>query len=142
MACALAAGVLVPLQAGINTSLAQRTGSSLSAALISFSVGTLALVLTLVFSRTHWPKVGVFGEIPPGLWLGGLCGAILVWASIICAPKLGAATLISLIIAGQLTASLVFDHFGWLGFPVHELSSGRVLGLVLLATGILLIKKF
>ena len=46
-----------------------------------------------------------------------------------------AATLIAALVAGQMVASLVVDHFGWIGFPVHHVSAGRVVGLVLLFAG-------
>jgi len=57
-------------------------------------------------------------------------------------PRIGGLALLALIISGQLGASIVFDHFGWLGFPVREISLGRVGGVVLLAAGVYLVQKF
>ena len=56
-------------------------------------------------------------------------------------PRLGAATLLSLIVLGQLLTSLLVDHFGWIGFPAHPLSLVRLAGAVLLFAGVVLITR-
>jgi bacterial/archaeal transporter family-2 protein len=61
-------------------------------------------------------------------------------ASVTTAPHLGAAALVVLLVAGQSVAALVLDHFGWVGFPVHEISPGRILGVGLLAAGVALVR--
>jgi len=38
--------------------------------------------------------------------------------------------------------SLVMDHFGWLGIPAQPISMWRILGAILLFTGVVLIRKF
>jgi len=68
-------------------------------------------------------------------WSGGLFRAV----SISC-PQLGAATFFALLIAGQMLGSIVFDHFGILGMPVHEISAMRLLGAALLVGGVVLIR--
>jgi transporter family-2 protein len=55
-------------------------------------------------------------------------------------PRLGAAIVIGLIVAGQMIGSLVFDHFGLLGVPVHSMSVSRLLGAMLLILGVVLIR--
>jgi transporter family-2 protein len=50
--------------------------------------------------------------------------------------------MMSLIIAGQMSASLFLDHFGWLGFQVHPVSGLKMLGVVLLLGGVVLIRLF
>jgi transporter family-2 protein len=56
-------------------------------------------------------------------------------------PRLGAATLLALVVLGQLGTSLVVDHFGWLGFAHHPLTLMRLCGAVLLFGGVLLITR-
>jgi bacterial/archaeal transporter family-2 protein len=63
-----------------------------------------------------------------------------VLGSIVTAPKLGAATLVALILAGQAIASLLVDHFGWVGFEEHPITAVRVVGVLLLAGGVALIR--
>ena len=68
-------------------------------------------------------------------------GAFYVASSVIVGPRLGAATLLALVVLGQLGTSLLVDHFGWLGFPHHPLTVVRVLGAALLFGGVLLITR-
>ena len=58
------------------------------------------------------------------------------------ARELGAATLTAAVVTGQLVCSVVLDHFGLLGFEVHPVNAGRVIGCVLLLGGTWLIWKF
>ena len=52
------------------------------------------------------------------------------------------AALVGLVVAGQLVASLVLDHFGWLGFPQHTLSVPRAIGALLILAGVLLVRRY
>ena len=81
-------------------------------------------------------------SVPMTGWLGGLLGAINVLALINLAPKLGAANLVVFVVIGQLVMSLVIDHFGMIGFPVHSLTLTKMLGVALLIGGAALIRFF
>jgi transporter family-2 protein len=124
-----------------NAELADWIGSPVRAALVSFAVGTLALLaLTIAFFR-GWPSDRVV-DAPWWVWLGGLLGAFYVAGSIVTAPRLGAVTFVAVILAGQALASVLVDHFGWVGFDEQPLSLGRVAGLALLAVGVALVRVF
>jgi bacterial/archaeal transporter family-2 protein len=136
---ALLAGAMLPIQFGINAQLAEWVGGSVRAAFISFFVGMVALfVAVLTTARGGWPDRA--GDAPWWVWIGGLLGAFYVLGSIVTAPKLGAATLVALILAGQAVASLLVDHYGWVGFPEHPITALRVVGVALLAGGVLLVR--
>jgi transporter family-2 protein len=62
-------------------------------------------------------------------------------ATIVLAPLLGAATMIGLIITGQMLAAIALDHFGLVGFPIHPLSLWRVIGVVLLVAGVIFVQR-
>ena len=49
--------------------------------------------------------------------------------------------MVALIVTGQLFAALLFDHYGWLGFPIRPLSISRIIGSVLLVTSLILFKE-
>ncbi len=53
-----------------------------------------------------------------------LARRLYVLGSIVAAPCLGAVTLVGLILAGQAVASLLVDHFGWVGFDEHPATLG------------------
>lgn len=135
---ALAAGAMLPIQFGINAQLAQWVGGSARAALVSFVVGALGLLVAVLFAARGWPDRA--GDAPWWVWIGGLLGAFYVLGSIVTAPKLGATTLVALILAGQAVASLLVDHYGWVGFEEHPVNALRIAGVVLLAGGVALVR--
>lgn len=75
LALPFVAGACLPLQAGINGQLAKQVSSVLSAALISFGVGTLALLI-LVLAQRELPGLGALKGLTWWHWrsfrLGGL----------------------------------------------------------------------
>ena len=133
---AVAAGAMLPIQFGINAQLAVWLGSPVRATFVSFVVGTaVLLVAVLVFARGV-AEGRELGAAPWWVWVGGFLGAFYVLGSVVTAPKLGAATLFAFILAGQATASLAVDHFGWVGFDESPITPGRLLGMALVAAGV------
>jgi bacterial/archaeal transporter family-2 protein len=139
---AVIAGGLLPTQAGINSQLARNLGHPLLAASVSFGIGAIALILYTVVLHISLPPLGQIKQIPWYLWVGGILGTIYLTTTIVLAPLLGAATMIGLIVAGQMLASIALDSFGLVGFPVHPLSFWRAIGAILLIVGVALIQRF
>jgi bacterial/archaeal transporter family-2 protein len=135
---ALLAGAMLPIQFGINAQLAEWVGGSVRAAFVSFVVGATALLVAVLVTARGWPDRA--GDAPWWVWTGGLLGAFYVLGSIVTAPKLGAATLVALILAGQALASLAVDHFGWVGFEEQPITLLKVVGVLLLAGGVALVR--
>ncbi len=137
---ALIAGAFLPLQAGINSQLRIYAGNPVIAAFISFLVGTIVLLAIAFGMRLEWPSVAGFANAPWWVWTGGALGAFFVYLAIVLADTLGAAVLVSFIIAGQMLASITLDHYGWAGFSKHPINPTRILGALLLLSGVLLIR--
>jgi transporter family-2 protein len=139
----LVAGAGVAAQIVINAQLRVAAASALWATNISFAVsmaaGLAALAFATVFARVPFPAPALW-RAPWWIWLGGLGGAVYVLLAILLARRLGAALLSAAGILGQLGASILIDHYGWFGTPVHRISAARALGVVLLAVGIALIR--
>ena len=142
MLLALAIGMITPVQAGINAHLGKYINNNFHAAFISFLGGILTVSLASICTNNFFPKTDVLFKAPPLLFIGGTLGAIFVLVSIIIAPKLGAGVFICSVVAGQLIASVILDHFGWLGFSPHPINALRILGICLLFMGMTLIKFF
>jgi bacterial/archaeal transporter family-2 protein len=136
---AFAAGVVLTVQVGVNSSLRAAVGHPVMAALISFVIGSAALLAFLLLMRAPWPDRAQLTAAPAWVWLGGVLGAFYVVSTIIVGPRLGAAALLALIVLGQLLTSLLVDNFGWLGFPEHPLTPLRLLGALMLFGGVLLL---
>lgn len=142
IAVALIAGAVIPTQTAVNNKMAGTLASPILAALVSFVVGTLALLVYVVATGEKFGDLSAARNAPLSAWLGGLLGAFFVASTIILLPRLGVVLTISLVIAGQLAMSLVIDHFGLLGMPVKEISLARIAGIVLVGVGAVVIRKF
>jgi transporter family-2 protein len=139
---AFAAGAVLPFQAGINAELADWLNSPVRAAFVSFAGGTLLLAVAAALVFRPVPSASRLGNAPWWVWLGGALGAFFVLGSIVSAPKLGAATLVALVVAGQALASLIVDNFGWVGFETRHISAGRLVGLALVGAGVVFVRIF
>lgn len=136
---ALAAGAALASQAAINSQLAKGLlVQPLVAALVSFAVGTLALLLLCLWKAD---LTGAWQQLPQQPWWkyqGGLLGAGFVFTTVFLAPKLGITQMLFFIIIGQLLTAAVIDHFGLIGMPVRPIQMWQLLGLVVMALGLML----
>lgn len=139
---ALLAGAMMPTQAATNNKMAAFVDSPILAAFVSFVVGTVALLVYAVLAGIPMGNLAGVRNAPPIAWAGGFLGAFFVAAAVTLVPRLGVAMTFSLIIAGQMIVTLIIDHFGLLGIPVKEISIPRVAGILLIAAGVVLIRKF
>jgi transporter family-2 protein len=139
---ALAAGMLLPVQAGVNATLRTLAGHPIAAAAIQFIVATIALLAVFIILRAPLPDFGRLTSAPWWVWIGGLFGANYIVVAILLAPRLGATTLLAMTVLGQMLISLILDHYGLLGFPIHPVNAWRVAGAALLLAGVGLIQRF
>ena len=138
---AIIVGTLIPIQGTINSRLGQATGQPLLATAISFAGGLIAILLIAILVAGGLPKWAPSAPTPFYLFLGGLPGVAFVLTTLILIPHIGVAAALSGLIVGQLASSLLFDHFGWLGAPIREVSSMRLIGVSLLIIGALLVVR-
>ena len=134
---AVAAGVAAALQAAINAALSRFTG--LGCALV---INTVVVLLgTIALWAATGARVAFF---PAGaswtLYLGGLCGFVIIGSLTFVFPKIGAAYAVALMVAGQCVAALLIDHFGLMGMPRAPVTIHRVIGIALVAAGIAVVK--
>jgi len=133
-------GMLTALQAPTNALLSRPMNSPVNAALISFAVGTMVLTVAALALRTAPDWSGV-RALPWYAWLGGAYGAVFVVAAAYSAPRLGVASTITLMIAGQLVAGMLVDHFGGFGIEPRPINVARALGVLLVFGGVVLVRK-
>jgi bacterial/archaeal transporter family-2 protein len=137
---AVCAGLSFVFQQAVNANLRTEIGSPWWAGFVSYLGGTIAMLVVAVVMREPWPSVQAIQRSHAMSWTGGVFGAIYIAISILLIPRLGAAMVIALIVAGQMIGALAFDHFGILGVPVHSANASRLLGAVLLVAGVVLIR--
>jgi transporter family-2 protein len=139
---AIIAGITVPTQGALNNKMAGTVESPILAALLSFVMGTTALVIYVLLSGTPIGNLALTRNASAISWTGGLFGAFFVTSTVLLIPRIGVAMTFGLVVAGQMLASLVFDHFGLLGVEVKPVSVPRVIGVVLVVAGVALIRRF
>ena len=134
-------GIGVAFQTGVNSQLRHDTNNPIFTALISFSTGTLALLI-LYFAFFYKSPAFVPGfNFEWWKFTGGLLGVLYITGVVIAAPRIGAANALGFIVAGQFIAALIIDHYGWMGLPVKSISWYRISGIALLLVGVYLIQK-
>jgi len=135
------AGAMIAAQGIINGRMSAVMGGPLQAALVSFSIGWLALIAVNIALGHRPPPSAEITAAPWWAWMGGLMGAVVVTLAAAAVPRIGVATYVSAFIAGQLTAAVFYDHYGVLGQQVREATPTRLLGVACLALGVYLIRR-
>jgi bacterial/archaeal transporter family-2 protein len=133
-------GALLATQPLINARIAGAAGHPVYGAMFSVFVSTIALLAAAIVLRLPAPDLRALTGLPTWSWTGGVIGACVVLAGVVVTPRLGAATTVMLFITGQMAASLLLDHYGWLGVPERPLDLMRVLGVLCLMAGVALIR--
>ncbi len=132
-------GGLVALQAPINSGLGKQVGS-LPAALVSFVLGTLIL-LVIVIATGDTDRLRSTFDVRWYYLIGGLLGAAYVTVALLSVRSIGAGGVAAATITGQLTTAVVIDRLGILGLEQVPFTPTRVLGIGLLLAGTLLVVR-
>lgn len=132
-------GHLVAVQAGINTRLAVHVGGAVQATFFSFLTGALSLfIVMMLHPQISFPFTKAAAT--PWYWfLGGVCGSIFVTYIVFSAPKIGISLALAVIIAGQMSGSVLMEHYGLLGMERHPINFLRMLGVTMLLGGVALL---
>lgn len=134
---ALAAGVALATQSAINTQLAKAmSGEAVIATFISFAVGTVVLFFIAWVKTDLWGNLSTVPSQPWWKLIGGILGAVVVFTTVLLAPKLGITAMLFFIIVGQLITAATIDHFGLIGMPIREVNITKFIGLIIVAFGL------
>ncbi len=134
---ALAAGVALAMQSAINTQLAKAmSGEAVIATFISFAVGTIVLFFIAWVKTDLWGNLSTVPSQPWWKLIGGILGAVVVFTTVLLAPKLGITAMLFFIIVGQLITAATIDHFGLIGMPIREVNITKFIGLIIVAFGL------
>lgn len=142
MLAALLAGLVLPVQVGLNNELKAHAGRAEWASMVSFTVGAVTMAIYNLVARVPWPGGAAVAGAPWWAWIGGALGAVYVTSSILITPRLGFGTTTALIVGGQMIAALFLDHYGALGAARHEMNLVRLGGAALVVVGVVLMRRF
>jgi transporter family-2 protein len=133
----IAGGVGVALQGQFMGVMDVRMGSRESV-FITYACGGIVATLLMVLGRGGQLKA--WSAVP---WYmlpaAGLLGLLVVGSMGYTIPRLGLAKSLTIMVASQLLAALLIDHFGLFGASVRTLSVPRFGGLILMILGVWLV---
>ena len=137
---ALIAGTSFVIQQAINSNLRFEIGSAWWAGFVSYLGGTIVMLIMVIMTREPLLSPGVISRSTWWSWSGGLFGAIYIAISILLLPRIGAFTVVALIVTGQLVTSIIFDNYGVLNVPHYPITPTRIAGGFFLLIGLVLVK--
>ena len=138
----IVAGVLQAAGAVMNAQLRCHLINPWLASFVSFVLIAFFFASMFAILPRPLPTVQNLNDLPWWAPLGGLAGAVAVYAGLTLIDKIGAGTVNGLIITANILASIAIDHFGLLNTPVHTASPWRIAGGALMVAGIALVSKF
>ena len=119
-AFAVLIGMSSASQAAVNGKLGASLGSALYASV--FSIATV-VILTLFINIQ-----------------GGAFGVGFILLNTAAVPVIGTGTLMVFSVAGQLTCSVLIQHFGWFYSQKKKIQSVQIVGLLLMLAGVVIVK--
>ena len=138
---AVLSGCLSASITGAYAQLASVVGNPVQATTVAFFVATLALLLFCTcLGKTQLVGKACSRNYPWWMWMGGICGAIIVFGNAWLVPKVGVGVFTMALLVGQLGLSMLMEHNGWLGAPRKRISWLQIVGILLMLAGVALIR--
>jgi transporter family-2 protein len=135
-------GALQTCGAAMNGQLNKSMVNPWLASAASFALITFFFTSVFLILPHPLPTPRDLAAMPWWAVIGGLVGAVQVYAGLTLVNRVGAGLFVGLTVSAALITSLVVDHFGWFRMQVHPISVWRVLGGLLMVAGVTLISRF
>lgn len=135
-------GIVGGIAVGIQSPLAGLIGQKIGGAASSVIVHLSGLIFSILFLWLRGgERIQKVGSLPWYMFGVGIFGLILYQCITITLPRLGATSMLVMIIIGQIIAGLVLDTFGLLGMVQRPLDVTKIIGLLFLLGGAYLVVK-
>ena len=135
----LLAGVGIPIMAAMNAGLGVRVSSPMAAVAVLCLIALVLSVVLLCFAGV--PAPANFHQVPPTYYLAGALFILYMASITFAAPRIGLANAVFYVLLGQLISAAVIDHFGLWDAIRSEITTRRLLGLIVMAAGVYLARK-
>ena len=134
----LIGGMAVGLQAPMSSMISQKLGVLESIFIIHLGGAIAVLIPMLIFGTG---KISNWRTVPWYALVAGAFGLVVIFSMSYMIPRIGVATALIILLAGQIFIGSILDHFGLLGAAVRPLDPTRVLGLGVVLAGVWLAMK-
>ncbi|WP_258088238.1 DMT family transporter [Weissella fangxianensis] len=137
---AIIAGAVSAIQQAINGHLGTILNNSEQAAFISFFTGFLLIMVFSLIVERRLPKISELKTTKVWNWFGGILGGSFVLATVLTVPQIGAGLTITMSLIGSITGSMLVQQFGWWRSVKSSISFVQILGVIIMAVGVVIIK--
>ncbi len=133
----LSLGVVLVVHLAMNGQVGNVMKNPRVANAVFWCIGALTAI---VIGLTGWQSgaLASLKQVNPILLTGGALGACLVFAIAWLMPQVGARDVMITLLAGQIIGGMVLSHFGWLGSPQQPITVMKIIGVLIMITGVLL----
>lgn len=138
------AGMLLAIQIAVNGQLGKVLHSSSHAALVSFFVGTITLIMIVGLKDRSYTNIKEpFKQSAPWwIWIGGILGGSYVLINVFLVNQIGNGQTVVLALFGQITGSLLVQQFGLFNSIKNRIQPLQIIGLMVMIAGVILIRLF
>lgn len=134
----LVGGIAVGVQAPLSSMISQRLGVIESIFIIHLG-GAIAALIPLIYYGGG--KLSNWRTVPWYALCAGVFGLVVIFSMSYMIPRVGVATALIILLAGQLFIGTILDHFGLLGAIQRPLELSRIMGLAIVLAGVWLTVK-
>ncbi|MCY4358894.1 MAG: DMT family transporter [Gammaproteobacteria bacterium] len=136
----LLAGIGIPTMAALNAGLSERLQSPALGATILFGLATLLSIACLLIFEDK-PRSLLAENLPIYYYLGGFFVVFYIMSITWVAPNFGIGNAVSFVLIGQLISMMMIDQFGLMGAPQTSINLQRLIGVIIMAVGVLLVVR-
>ena len=134
----LVGGIAVGIQSPLSSMISQRLGVIESIFIIHLG-GAIAALIPLIYYGGG--KISNWRTVPWYALCAGVFGLVVIFSMSYMIPRVGVATALIILLAGQLFIGTILDHFGLLGAIQRPLEFSRIFGLAIVLAGVWLTVK-
>lgn len=128
----LVGGVAVGIQAPLSSMISQRLGIMESVFIVHIGGALAALIPLLIYGGG---KLAQWRSVPWYALSAGAFGLVVISTMVYMIPRVGVASALIILLAGQIFIGTILDHFGLLGAVEKPLDITRVIGLSVVLAG-------
>ena len=133
------AGLGIPVMATLNASMGTRLQSPALATVILFIVGTITVIAFILLIEGTPTQLRMPKNTPWYYYGAGVLFVFYIVSISWVAPRFGVANSVAFVLLGQLLAMVLIDHFALFNAPQYSIDLKRIIGLILMSTGVLLV---
>jgi len=133
-------GVVLTVHLAMNGRVGAAINNARVGNAVFWCIGALTAV---ILGTTGWQSGALSGltTINPILLTAGAMGASLVFGIAYLIPRVGAGPFTYALLAGQIISAMVLSHYGWLGSPKQPITPMGIVGVIVLAIGVILTRR-